>query len=239
MLQPIILAAALARAAETDWRKSFDSLRKTAEQTAASSTKLSEGEIAAGLKEALDVGVRKSVASLGTPDGFLKAADVHIPLPEKLRTLERLTRKIGMGRKADEFETTLNRAAESAVVESAKVFADSLKKMTLEDARAVLSGPEDSATNYFSRTSREKLRKKFLPIVHDATRRAGVTRSYATLVDGAGPLFQLTGSPPDLDEYVGEKALDALFLRIKAEEKEIRRNPAARATALMKKVFGS
>jgi hypothetical protein len=241
----LVLCAALVHAEDADWRKSLDSMRQQATKTVAAEGsqlggKLSQDDIARGLKQALDSGVRKAVAALGAEDGFLKAADVHIPIPEKLRAMERLARKVGMGRKADEFETSLNRAAESAVLEAAPVFASALKKMTLADARGILNGSEDAATRFFDRTCREALGVKFRPKVKAATRRVGVTRAYESLRQSAGPLLQLSGeTAPDLDEYVTQKALDALFLRIAAEEKAIRKDPAARVTALLKKVFGS
>ena len=245
MLLPILFVVSFVRAEEPAWRKSLDSLRQQAGksiETGASvaGAKLSEDEIASGLKEALSVGVKKSVASLGKPDGFLKASDVRIPLPDKLKSMERLARKFGMGRKADEFEATLNRAAETAVVEAAEVFAGSLKKMTIQDARDILGGSEDAATRFFERTGRDTLAVKFLPVVHAATRKVGVTRSYESFRKSAGPLLSLTlGEPPNLDAYVTEKAMDGLFLRVAAEEKEIRRDPAARATNLLKKVFSA
>jgi hypothetical protein len=245
MIIPLLLAATVARGADADWRKSLDSIGKSAEAAVAGKENslgggLSQNEIAKGLKEALGNGVKKAVQSLGKSDGFLKAADVHIPLPEKLRNAERIARKMGLKRQADEFETTLNRAAESAVIEAAPVFADALKKMTLEDARGILQGPEDAATRFFQRTTRTALGGKFLPVVRRATRKAGVTRAYDAFKTETAPFMKFTGQEaPDLDAYVTEKALDALFLRVAAEEKDIRRDPAARATALLKKVFGS
>ncbi len=245
VLPLLVLSAVLVRAEDADWRKSLDSLRREATKTAASDGAalggaLSEDDIARGLKQALDSGVRKSVAALGAEDGFLRAADVHIPIPEKLRATERLARKVGMGRKADEFETSLNRAAESAVSDAAPVFAAALKTMTLADARGILNGPEDAATRFFDRACRKALARKFAPKVKAATRRVGVTRAYESLRRSAGPLLQSIGEDaPDLDQYVTGKALDALFLRIAVEEKAVRKDPAARVTALLKKVFGS
>jgi hypothetical protein len=223
MINTLLFVALLARPSAAAWN-----------------TRLSGGEIASGLKQALSTGVKKAVDSLGRTGGFLDAADVHIPIPDRLRSLERIARKMGMKRQADDFETTLNRAAESAVGAAADVFADALKKMTLEDARQILRGPDDAATQYFQRVARAKLAERFLPIVRKATRRVGVTRSYDSLRESAGPLMGATISAgPDLDDYVTQKALDGLFLRVAAEEKAIRRDPAARATALLKKVFGS
>ena len=194
-------------------------------------------EVARALKAALEQGSRKAVASLGKPDGFFKNADVHIPLPAGLKRIERGLRAVGQGRYADEFELTINRAAEAAMPEARDVLVKAVSRMTLSDARDILRGADDAATSYFRKKSAGELRERLLPIVKDATRKTGVTQRYETFVRKAGPVAVFLKAP-DLDGYVCDKALEGLFLMIAREEKEIRKNPAARATALLRKIFG-
>lgn len=229
----LILPAANLRA---DW---LDFLKKatTSTNATASLTALTETEIANGLKEALAKGVAQAVAQLGKDGGFLKNLDVKIPIPEKLRSVEKGLRAMGQDKYADEFDASLNHAAEQAVPAAAAVFADAIKQMTVNDAQAILKGPPDAATQYFRKTSTTQLTEKFLPIVKTATEKTGVTAAYKQLIQKAGPMAQLLGQDnADLDSYVTKKALDGLFKMVAAEEKQIRENPVARTTDLLKKV---
>ena len=209
---------------------------------------LSEDQIAGGLKEALEVGVRRAVETLGRSDGFLKDVQVRIPLPAGLKKAEAALRSLGQDQLADEFVTSMNRAAERAVPEAATVLADSVKQMTLEDARAILTSTNTAATDYFRRTSQSHLQARLLPIVKEATAGAGVTAKYKEVLDRSGlnrPGFLgnlgrslLGGENLDLDEYVTRKTLDGLFLKIADEEVKIRENPSARTTEILQQVFG-
>ncbi|MCX7886490.1 MAG: DUF4197 domain-containing protein [Verrucomicrobiae bacterium] len=205
----------------------------------ATPAELTQDEIVRGLREALSKGVNHAVANLGKPDGFLKNLDVKIPMPPQLQSAERVLRRFGQDRIADEFIATMNRAAEQAVPLAAGVFAGAITNMTFSDAKAILSGPNDAATQYFRRTSEAQLQEKFLPIVRDATARTGVTAAYKNLVKQAGPAATLLGVDSDLDRYITQKSLDGLFKMIAAEEKRIRENPVARSTELLKKVFSA
>ena len=201
---------------------------------------LSDEDVARGLKEALSKGTQKAIANLGKEGGFLNNMDVRIPLPDELAKVEKLLRKLGQDKYADEFVATLNHAAEKAVPEAATIFADSISKMTLSDAKSILKGPDDAATQYFRKTSEATLKERFLPIVQAATDQAGVTSAYKKLMQKAGPAAQFLGAgATNLDGYVEEKAVDGLFKMIAAEEKLIRQDPLARTTTLLKKVFGS
>ena len=225
----------IARAGWLDW------LGKpaTTNRPGNASAPLTGDEMAGGLKEALANGVQHAVRELGKPDGFLENLDVKIPMPKSLQTVERTLRAVKQEKLADEFVATLNRAAEQAVPEAAAVFADSIRQMTVTDAKNILTGPNDSATQYFRKTSEEKLREKFRPIVAKATTAVGVTAAYKNLLQQAGPAAALLGSEAgDLDGYVTQKALDGLFKMIAGEEQRIRENPVARTTDLLKKVFG-
>ncbi len=212
---------------------------------------LSDGQVAGGLKEALGNGLQKAIANLGHDGGFLTNASVKIPLPEKLQTVEKTLRSLKQDKLADEFVATMNHAAELAVPAAATVFGDAVKQMSIEDAKSVLTGPKDSATQFFRRNTQTNLYAKFYPIVQSATAKAGVTSSYKNMmakVGGGGGLTSALGGLTktylgedalDVDAYVTNKTLDGLFKMVADEEKSIRENPIARTTDLMKQVFGA
>ena len=208
--------------------------------TGATATSLSQQEMTSGLKEALSVGVRRAINLLGKDGGFLNDSTVKIPLPGMLQKVESGLRLVGQGKLADEFIATMNHAAERAVPEAASIFGDTIKNMTLKDAQGILQGADDSATQYFRENSGERLAQAISPIVKQATEKAGVTSAYKNMVGKAGVMGGLVdGSSLDLDKYVTDKTLDGLFLKLAAEEKQIRQNPLARSTDLLKKVFGT
>lgn len=223
-------------------------LRKT---PAAQNWNLSEKDIVAGLKEALSRGASMAVRQLGQKGGFLEHADVRIPMPPELQRIEQTLRMAGQGEMADQFVATLNEAAEKAVPKAARIFAGTIKQMSLSDARQILKGGDTAATDYFRRQASNQLYRAFLPIVQEATAKTGVTDAYKrltsltqskTLAQPLAGLGRWTGwSPPevDLDAYVTQKALDGLFHRVAEQEKLFRHNPAARTTRLLKKVFGA
>lgn len=201
---------------------------------------LAQEEIARGLKEALGKAVQKSVADLAKPGGFLNNLNVKIPMPPQLQQIEKGLRMMKQDKYADDFVATMNRAAERAVPESAAVLAGGISQMSLDDARAILKGPNDAATQFFRKTCTPQLTEKFRPIVAKATAETGVTSAYKTLMAKAGPLAGfLNKDVMDVDGYVTRKALDGLFVMVADEEKHIRENPAARTTDLLKKVFGA
>jgi hypothetical protein len=201
---------------------------------------LSQSDVASGLKEALSKGVNQAIANLGKEGGFLNNTDVKIPMPPQLHQVEGALRAVGQSKLADEFVATMNHAAEKAVPVAANVFAGAITNMTVEDAKAILTGPSDDATQYFRKTSETQLHEQFLPIVKDATAKTGVTAAYKNLLQQAGPAATFLGKDAgDLDGYVTKKSLDGLFKMVTAEEKRIREDPAARTTDLLKKVFGS
>jgi hypothetical protein len=210
-------------------------------------TSLSQDQIIQGLKEALGKGVQQAVAQLGHEGGFLTNLNVKIPLPEKLRTIEKTLRAVRQDKLADDFVATMNHAAEQAVPEAAGVFGDAIKAMSIDDARAILTGPDNAATLYFRKVTQTNLVSRFLPIVKKATDQTGVTSAYKNFMEKAesanslgsfGKSF-LNAESVDIDSYVTNKALDGLFLMVAAEEKRIRENPVARTTDLLQKVFGA
>ena len=205
--------------------------------------------MARGLKEALGKGVEHAIAALGHDGGFLANLDVKILMPQKLHTVENGLRLAGQGQMVDDFVGSMNRAAEKAVPTAAAVFGGSIKQMSIADAKAILSGPDDAATQYFRRTTQTNLHAQFYPLVQKATDEVGVTARYKemmgkfTAADSLGGLFGAK-SPvkldvADIDTYVTDKAMDGLFKMVAAEEKNIRANPLARTSDLLQKVFGS
>ena len=204
------------------------------------STVLANGneEIVQGLKEALTRGATAAVNGLGKPGGFLKNDRVRIALPDKARKAERALRKVGAGKAADQLIDTMNRAAETAVVEAKPVLWQAVKQMSLKDATEILRGKDDAATQYFRGATSTELTAKLRPIVEAATAKVGVAQKYEKFAGKASQLGLLNAKEADLDAYVTEKALDGLFLMIADEEKAIRKDPLATGSSLLKKVFG-
>ena len=215
---------------------------------------LSQDQMVGGLKDALGNGLQHAISELGHDGGFLTNLEVKIPAPEKLQSVEKAARAMGQGALVDQFEATMNHAAEQAVPVAASVFGDAVKNMSISDAQAILAGPDNAATQYFQRTTSTNLYARFLPIVQKATAATGVTSSYKQLTDkvsaagSSGGMFGSLGGMAnkyvgsdalDLDAYVTNKALDGLFKMVADEEKNIRQNPVARTTDLMKTVFGA
>lgn len=192
-----------------------------------------------GLREALLNGTFSAIKSLGREGGFLKNLRVRIPMPKSLQPVEKTLRLIGQGRVADDFIAAMNHAAEKAVPVAADVFKNSIRQMTFQDAVNIVRGPDDAATQFFRRTSEKRLAEKFLPIVRSFTEQVGVTAQYKAMMEQYGSIARLAGRDAvDIDEYVTQKALDGLFLLIADEEKRIRRDPVARTSEILQKVFG-
>jgi hypothetical protein len=200
---------------------------------------LSNKDAAAGLKEALTKGSQAAVEMLAKQDGFLGNARVKIPLPESLHKVEGLMRGLGMGKYADELVTTMNRAAETAVVEAKPLLVNAVKNMSVQDAKGILTGGDDAATQYFKRSTSTGLTEKFLPVVKMATQKVKLADKYSEFA-GKGAKFGLIDQKDaDLNKYVTQKALDGLFLMIADEEKKIRKDPVGSASSIISKVFGA
>ncbi|MDM7922283.1 MAG: DUF4197 domain-containing protein [Pyrinomonadaceae bacterium] len=214
--------------------------RRTTTRRTNTQPTLSNADISMGLKEAIIVGVRNAVDELGRENGFLDNDRVRIPLPSGLQRTERTLRALGQGRRVDEFIESMNHAAEKAVPIATDVFIDSIKQMSFNDARQILfSGQEDAATQFFRRTSEERLRQEFRPIVEEMTEQVGVTQKYKQMMGRYGFIGRAIGQDAsDLDGYVTQKALDGLFLLIADEEAKIRRDPIGRTTSILRRVFG-
>ena len=200
---------------------------------------LSQQDATGGLKDALTQGAQIAVKQLGTPGGFSNNPDVKIELPGKLGKVAGKMKAFGMGAQVDELETAMNKAAESAVTQAQPILVDAVKKMTVADAKGILSGGTDSATQYLDKTSREQIRAKFLPIVKQATDKVGVAQKYNAFAGQAATLGVVDAKSANVENYVTEQALNGLFEMIGKQEETIRKNPAAAATGLAKKVFGT
>ena len=199
---------------------------------------ISRQDATAALRAALEKGSLAAVASLGRTDGFLGNPQVRIPLPESAQRAERLMRRVGMGRYADELVVTMNRAAEEAIPEARALFVQSVKKMTVQDAKGILTGGDTAGTDYFRRTTRGELHKRFLPIVQRATARVDLAQKYDQYADKAAAVGLLDKEDANLDNYVTQKALDGLYFMVAEEEKKIRKDPVSAGSAIVRKVFG-
>lgn len=197
-----------------------------------------QGDAAAGLKEALAVGTGNAVQTLSKANGYFGDAAVKILMPEKLRTAVEVLKKAGYQKEVDDFVLSMNRAAEQAAPKARPIFEEAVRKMTFEDAQKILNGGNTAATDYFKAKTTPQLTEAFKPVVADSMNQVGATRSYKALMDRYTSLVPF-GKPDsiDLDSYVTGKSLDGLFLKVGQEEANIRTDPAARTTDLLKKVF--
>jgi len=201
--------------------------------------RLTQRDALAGLKAALERGSRAAVAELGRTDGFFGNPQVRIPLPESLERTEKLARRLGFSNEVDELVVAMNRAAEAAVPEARKLLLDSVKKMTVQDAKGILTGGDTAGTAYFRRTADKTLHDRFLPIVSTATEKVGVAQRYKEFARPAAALGLLKTEHADLDEYVTQKALEGLYFMLGEEEKKIRKDPVGTGSAILRKVFGA
>lgn len=200
---------------------------------------LSSKDANAGLKEALTRGAEFAVAQLGKENGFLGNDKVKIPLPDSLQQIESLARKLGLAKQADELVATMNRAAEAAVIEAKPLLVNAVKKMSVTDAKNILTGPPDAATQYFRTTTGAQLTQKFMPIVKKATAKVQLADKYNAYAGKAAKLKLIDAQDADLDSYVTAKAIDGLFVMIAEQEQQIRQDPVGTGSKLLSKVFGA
>jgi len=200
---------------------------------------ISGKDASGGLKEALTQGAGKAVEMLGKQDGFLGNPKVKIPLPESVQKVEGLMRGLGMGKQADELINAMNRAAEAAVPQAKTLLVNSIRQMSVQDAKGILSGGEDSATQYFRRTTSAPLAEKFKPVVKKAMAKVKLAEKYDQLAGKAAKFGLVREQDAQLENYVTQKTLDGLYLMIAEEEKAIRKDPAEAAGKLAQKVFGA
>lgn len=203
---------------------------------------LTTSEVASGLKEALVKGTDYAVDFSGVKDGFYKNPRLYIPFPAEAEKVKETALKLGLSSQVNKFEETLNRAAEQAVKEAKPIFVNAITSMSIEDAFGLLKGGDNAATDYLRRKTSTELFNKFQPKVSQAVNQVELTKYWNPLANAYNTSTQFTGGEtvdPDLTEYITNRSIDGLFKLIADEEKQIRENPAARVTDLLKKVFGS
>lgn len=199
---------------------------------------LSDTDITKGLKEALAKGTADAVTTLGKSNGYFGNEAVRIALPDQLKKLEMPLRMAGQGQLLDDLVLTMNRAAEAAVPQAASILGDAVKNMSVSDAKGILTGGDDSATQYFRKSSGAKIAEMMKPIISKATDSVGVAKAYKKLLANPVAANVAANYGLNLDSYINAKTQDGLFYMVAKEEKDIRTNPAERTTDILKKVFG-
>ena len=192
-----------------------------------------------GIKQALTSGVQVTVVKLGKQDGFMGDPRIKIPLPPSMKRAEAVMHSIGAGKQADDLVLRMNRAAESAVPQARSLLVDAAKKMSVQDAKGILTGGQDSATQYFKRTTSEPLAAKFRPIVKKSMAKVKLAEKYNEIAASGAKFGLVKEDDANLEDYVTRRTLDGLFVGIADEEKKIRENPAAATSSIVKKVFGA
>jgi hypothetical protein len=239
----ILLTAMILFSANTFSQGWGDKLKDaTTKVTGGGASKLSNDEIIAGLKEALNVGAKNGAGLASKNDGYYKNQSIFIPFPPEAVKVKNAAEKVGMSSKVEEFVMTMNRAAEEAAKEAVNVFINAVKNMTVSDGLKILKGSDNAATEYLKSTTSAELRQKFMPIVKSATQKVQVTKYWEPLINNYNKATLLTGGEkvnPDLDAYITDKALEGLFKLIAQEEAKIRKDPIARVSDILKKVFSS
>jgi hypothetical protein len=199
---------------------------------------LTTAEVAEGLKEALIKGISTGSDLVSITDGYFKNPEIKIPFPPEVKKVEDAMRKIGLGGQVDKFVLTLNRGAEDAAKEAKPIFIAAIKSMTIQDAWAILKGEENAATEYLKRTTSASLKEKFKPVIQNSLNKVNATKYYGEIITRYNQIPFVEKVNPNLDDYATDKAIEGLFVMIAKEEKNIRLDPVARTTELLKRVFG-
>lgn len=199
---------------------------------------LTTAEVAEGLKEALVKGISTGADLVSVADGYFKNPEIKIPFPPEVKKVEDALRKIGLGGQVDKFVMTLNRGAEDAAKEAKPIFIAAIKSMTIQDAWSILRGEDNAATEYLRRTTSALLKEKFKPVIQSSLNKVNATKYYGEIVSRYNQIPLIEKVNPNLDDYATDKAIEGLFVMIAKEEKNIRQDPVARTTELLKRVFG-
>ncbi len=194
-------------------------------------------EVSKGLKEALVQGTNKGTNLVSKVDGYFKNPEIKIPFPPDVKIVETKLRFLGMGKQVDDFVLSLNRAAEDAAKEASPIFVDAIQKMTIQDAAGILKGADDAATQYLKKTTSPQLKEKFMPVVRRSLDKVNATKYYADIIGYYNKVPFVQPVNPDLAGYATDMAIQGLFVMIAKEETLIRKDPVARTTDLLKKVF--
>lgn len=199
---------------------------------------LSETDAAAGVRAALERGAKAAVALLGQTDGFLGNPKVRIPLPGFLNDAAKLLKATGQQKRVDELITTMNRAAEAAMPQAQALLVSAVKSMSVDDGRRILSGGDDSVTQFFAGKTREPLTERFLPVITRETDKLALAEKYNAVAGKMAGFGLVKKQDANIQQYVTGKALDGLYLMIGEEERKIRSDPGGTGSAILKKVFG-
>ncbi len=205
--------------------------------SSSSSSSLSTSDIVSGLKEALQTGANTVVNQLGTENGFNSDSNIHIPLPSYLSNVKKFLNKAGMGSYAEDVELKLNRAAEAATPKAKELFVNAITGMSIDDAKGILNGEDDAATQYFKEKTSTSLTEAFKPVVESTLEEVGAIKSYDQMIEKYKALPFVPNVKGNLADYAVEEALDGIFYYLAKEEKAIRENPAKQTTELLKKLF--
>ncbi len=230
----IVSLLLLSACSAKDMQQTLDLINANIEQT-----QLSEQEVVAALKDALAQGISRGAGQAAALDGYYGNPMLRIEFPPAVSKVESALRDIGLGGEVDKFVMQLNRGAEQAASRAKPVFIKAITSMSIEDAFSILKGAPDAATQYLRKTTGAELRKEFAPIISSSLNETSATRNYADIVNRYNGLPLVRKVDPDLEAYASERAIDGLFLLVAQEEANIRANPAARASALLRRVFGS
>lgn len=218
---------------------SCDTLTAVQESVLEGAKPLSDTEIVSGLKQALEVGTGNAVGVLARTNGYLGDPLVKIPFPAEAQRAADKLRQIGLGNKVDQFVERMNRGAETAAGKARPIFVNAIKQMTFQDARNILNGPDNAATNFFKQKTTPQLTSEFSPVIERTLNEVNAATLWTDITSTYNKIPLVTKVETDLTKYVTGKALDGLFMKLEGEEKKIRENPAARVTDLLKRVFGS
>lgn len=218
---------------------SAQSILQKAKNTISGNAQPTEAEAGGGIKEALNKGISSAVSHLNKPDAFFKSEIYKVLFPPEAQKMEKTLRDIGMGKMADDAIEAINRGAEDAVGFAAPIFVDAIKQMTITDALKLVRGGKNSITEYFRSKTSAKLKEAFIPVINSSLEKTNATKYYGDAVTRYNKVPFVKKMNPDLADHVADKTLFALFDRIGVEEANIRNNPAARTSELLKKVFGS
>jgi hypothetical protein len=236
MNQKIVMVALLWVFTSCSSRAQFN-LGKIFEKATSKSGVLSEGDIAQGLREALNVGISNGSAEASRKDGFFKNQLIKIVMPPEAQKVASTLRKMGLGSEIDKFELSLNRAAEDAAKKSKPIFVKAITSMTITDALGILKGQDDAATMYLKKTTNSELYNTFFPVVDSTLQINKATQYYADIVNIYNQVPLVKKVNPNLKEYATQKTIDGLYVLIAQEEKKIRKDPGARVSDLLKLVF--
>ncbi len=238
MIRAVLIVAIVLLSCDVAFPQLGKMLEK-AKKAVSGSTALSAEEVAQGLKEALTNGISKGSDLTSKVDGYFKNQEIKIPFPPDVKKVETRLRQMGLGGEVDKFVLSLNRGAEDAAKEAKPIFIAAIKQMTIDDAFSILKGEPDAATQFLKKTTTAQLKEKFKPVVQKSLDKVSATQYYGDLVGTYNKIPLVQKVNPDLNEYATDLAIQGLFIMIAKEEKNIRQNPLARTSDLLKKVFGS